>query len=632
MADANKKIYSLHKSRHILKWVYGWYTKKSYKLNPSQLSALEDEMAKLDDALLKEDKVRASQIAHSLENFANVNCKKTFFEYTRELAVALVLALAIAVIIRMVWFEPYEIPTGSMRPTFREQDHLLVTKTAFGINLPFATDHIYFDPDLVQRSSVVIFSGDKLPLSDTDSTYFGLFPYKKRYIKRLLGKPGDSFYFYGGRLYGVDKDGNDLTELREAPWMQNLEYIPFLSFEGAPVQTSNDTVVLRQMHAQSGKLLFSPLGQLLGEVYNGKEWVKDQPLAQTKPHDTIETYSDLLGIRNYAEARLLTKKELEKFPDDAKEIPEGVLYLQLHHTPSLTYPKVVTGRGIGIGIPGYSAVIPLQQHHLDAIMDNLYTARFIVKNGKTRRYALGENGGPYDGPSLENVADGTYEFYFGKATQIKWGGIPFEVPKNNSIYSHDPDNIQKLFNMGIEMSMAFAPTPNNKTLFPHRYAYFRDGDLYLMGALIVKKDDPVLVAFHAQEKKKQEEASAKAPYVAFKDYGPPMKEGKIDAKFIRTFGVTLPEKQYLVLGDNHAMSADSRVFGFVPEENLQGAPCWIIWPLGDRLGAPPQKPYPFMNLPRAIIWTIAALIAAIWYAYHRRNLRRPIFVKKSNVK
>jgi signal peptidase I len=229
---------------------------------------------------------------------------------------------------------------------------------------------------------------------------------------------------------------------------------------------------------------------------------------------------------------------------------------------------------------------------------------------------------------MPGVPDGTYEFYFGKASKIGWKGIEAAVNSDNPLYSHDPKNIQRLFNYGMQMTSYFKPSVINQSHFPNRYAYFRNGDLYLMGAPIIKKDDITLIAFHEREQKKQAKATAQAPYVAFRDYGSPMKDGKIDVDFIRTFGVKVPEGHYFVLGDNHAMSSDSRIFGFVPQSNLQGAPSLIIWPPGERLGAPSQKPYPFMNLPRGIVWTIAALIAAIWFIFHRWRLTQPIFVKK----
>jgi len=629
MNDESKKPrpYTLHKSRGIMKLVYSWYKRKGKTLAAPQREALESDMMGLDGALLEKNREEASQKARHLEIFANKNCKRSIFEYSRELIFALIFALVIATLVRQMWFEPYEIPTGSMRPTFREQDHLTVTKTAFGINFPLETRHLYFDPDLVQRSSVVTFSGDGIPLLDSDTKYFGIFPYKKKFIKRLIGKPGDSLYFYGGNIYGVDKDGQDITELRDTPWMQALEYIPFLSFEGNMVMANPNTILIRQMLLPFGKFQPNHPNQK-AEVFNGKTWVVDSPVAQMTPHTSIKTYSDILGIRNYAEARLLTPEELKQFPHDSKDVEEGLLYLQLHHTPSLNYPKPIRERGY-FGITGYSTIIPLQQHHLDLIINNIYTSRFVVEDGKAHLYSLEESGSRSGNPEFTDTPDGTYEFYYGKASKIHWLGVSTDVPDNSAFYSHDPQNVQKLYNFGIEMDTDVTPSSKNLMRFPHRYAYFRDGDLYLMGVPVLKKDDPTLIAFHKREEKRQADAQEKEPYVAFKDYGPPMKDGHIDVDFIRTFGVTVPAEHYVCLGDNHARSFDSRAFGFVPQNNLQGAPCWIVWPPGERLGSPPQKPYPFLNVPRGIVWSIAAVVFVVWYIVHRRNLRRPIFKKIS---
>lgn len=628
MADT---LYSLRKSRKILQWSYSWYKKQSNKLTDTQLAAFEADLAACDNAYLQGDKEQASLYAHRLEDFTNENFKKTPLQYALELFVALVLALAIATVVRQMWFELYEIPTGSMRPTFKEQDHLTVSKTQFGVNFPLRTKHLYFDPNLVQRTGIVIWSGDGVALRDTDSTYFGIFPYKKRYIKRLMGKPGDILYFYGGKIYGIDANGHPIEELLHSPWLDKLEYIPFLRFEGEVNSPKNGVIQFEQMHQAIGKLSINKNGEIVGQVFDHNEWIDDQPAMQHQPHDQIKTYSDYWGMRNFAMARLLTKNELKQYPDlDTSGLKEGILYLELAHNPSLTYPKPLLQRGqfsLSILKP-LTSVIPLQEHHLKAIMDNMYTARFDVVSGKAKRYKAGGSYLTTSSPPFPGIPDGTYEFYYGKGDKIGWGGITSPLASDHPLYSLEPGNVQNLYNMGIDVDNLFQPTASNPYFFPHRYAYFRDGDLYLMGAPIIKKDDPVLKDFLERELKREKQSTESRPYTAFKDYGPPMKDGQIDVDFLKTFGLQIPPKHYLVLGDNHAMSADSRVFGYLPQENLQGVPELIIWPPGSRLGHPPQKPYPLFTAPRLMIWALALLIGIIWYLIHRRQTRLPVFKRK----
>jgi signal peptidase I len=627
----NVPKYSLSKSKKILKLSYSWYKKRGQTLPPLALKTFEHDLEACDKAIIQGDTLKASQLAETLEEFTKKNFKKTIFDYALELIVALALALFIASLVRMMWFEPYEIPTGSMRPTFKEQDHLTVTKTAFGINFPFETKHLYFDPHLVQRTSVVIFSADGIPMTDPDTTYFGLIPYKKRLIKRMIGKPGDSLYFYGGLIYGVNYQGEPIKELLNSPWLEKIEYIPFLAFEGDLSTPSRNILQFEQMHQPIGRLIQTREGKITGEVFNGKEWIKDQPLALKTPHDSIKTYSDYLGMHNYAVARLLTKKELDNFDDiDKKSLGEGVLYLQLLHDPNLTYPKPIVHNQkshYGISLTPYTTIIPLDEKHLKAIMDNMYTARFLVKDGVAYRYSVPQQPPSYLNPHFQGVPDGRYEFYYGKGYLVGWGGITWGLPSDHPLYSLNPANIHNLFNLGIDMNILVEPTKQNLINLPHRYAYFRNGDLYLLGAPILKKEDPVLIAFNENEKKREKNSTAAQPYIAFKDNGPPMKDGKYDVDFIRAFGITIPPKNYLVLGDNHAMSGDSRVFGFVPEENLQGAPSLILWPPGSRWGFPAQKPYPILVLPRLIIWGIVLLIGLLIYIVHQIRLKKPVYRK-----
>lgn len=625
------KPYSLSKSRSIMKHSYAWYKKRGKTLSSSDLVNFEEKLKQLDAALLGGDRNASDTEARWLEQFCDARFKKSFFDYTKELVVALVLALVIATVIRQMWFENYEIPTGSMRPTFMEQDHLTVSKTQFGLNVPLKTNHFMFETENVQRTSIFIFSAEGMAIKDINTSYFWVLPYTKRLIKRCMGKPGDSLYFYGGHIYAVDKEGNELKELIDGPWMKNVEYIPFLRFEGEiTAQQSTRQITFKQMNMPVGRITLMGAANTRGQVFNGTDWVEDKPLAQREPHNTIQTYTDFIGIRNYAMARLLTKRELENYSTANTEgLEDGVLYLELRHNPSMTYPKPQIrsdNMGTTVALTPFASVIPLQKHHLKAIMENMYTCRFIVKDGRARRYQVE---GPYTplamSPPFAGIPDGSYEFYYGKGYKVGWGAITSLLPDTHPLYSLDPENVQNLYNQGIEMNTLVDPHSKTQEYFPNRYAYFRDGDLYLLGAPVIKKEDPSLTAFHAREKKMEEQSSPERPYAPFKDYGAPVKEGKYDVAFIRTFGVTIPEKHYVALGDNHAMSGDSRSFGFVPEDNIQGVPCIIMWPPGDRLGHPPQKPYPLLTEPRLIVWVVVAFILAVWYAIHRRNIRRPIF-------
>lgn len=101
-------------------------------------------------------------------------------------------ALLLALVIRTLLFQPFSIPSGSMRPTLLEGDYLFVSKYAYGYSkysLPFAPD--LFEGRIwgaePERGDVVVF---KLP-SDTNIDY----------IKRVIGLPGDRIQMRDGVLY-----------------------------------------------------------------------------------------------------------------------------------------------------------------------------------------------------------------------------------------------------------------------------------------------------------------------------------------------------------------------------------------------------------------------------------------------
>lgn len=637
----SQRPYSLFKSHHILANANSYYRRSWKSMAPSTVAELEGLLADLDAAILAKNRDLASSLAKRVEEFGQQHFTRSFLRSAIEFVVAIGLALIIATVIRQVWFEPYKIPTGSMRPSFREQDHLVVSKTAFGINTPLNTSHLLFDPSLIRRAGVVVFSADGLDMTDTDTTYFWLFPAKKRLIKRLMGMPGDTLYFYGGKMYGIDQEGDDITAELNPPWMNKLDHVPYMNFEGKVTAQTTDTtgrvqqIYLRQMNIPMGKLAVLGTG-FEGTVYNGKEWIKDDPAAANTPHDTIQTYGDLMGIGNYATARLLTYDQVLNLNDSkASDVEDGVLYLELRHNPSLTYPEPRIQRStdgqMRLYLPTHVSLIPLRQEHLKALMNHLYTVRFLVKDGRAAAYNVDGTIFNAYSPRFDDVADGTYELYYGKAYSVSWGGVTTQLPDDHPLNRMTPENLQRLFNLGIEMHLAFEPQSKDQINFPTRFAYFRDGDLYVMGGRIIGANDPTLIAFNEREEARTKSASKNRPYIAFKDRGPPLREdGEIDKTFIRTFGVRVPDKHYLMLGDNYARSKDGRDFGFVPEANIQGAPTWILWPAGSRWGPPLQTSYPLLTFPRLIVWSIAGLIAVVWGLYVRWRMRHPLFKKLSH--
>jgi len=94
----------------------------------------------------------------------------------------LIYAVLIAVVIRTVAYEPFNIPSGSMIPTLLVGDYLFVSKYSYGYSrysLPFGID--LFPGRIMgsapERGDVVVF---KLPIDPSVD-----------FIKRVIGLPGD---------------------------------------------------------------------------------------------------------------------------------------------------------------------------------------------------------------------------------------------------------------------------------------------------------------------------------------------------------------------------------------------------------------------------------------------------------
>lgn len=604
--------FSLRKSKRTFRHIYKYYSRKANRLDDSTKATVQGYLKALQEALLNKDSEKAKRMALELEQASQRLMPKSLFDRARDFVGGILFALFIAVLIRTMWFELYTIPTGSMRPTLKEEDYLIVSKTDYGINVPLQEDHFYFDENLVKRGSIIVFNGANMDIADSDTVYFYLFPGKKQFVKRLIGKPGDTLYFYGGQIYGVDKEGHSLTDLEA---VNQIEHIPFIRFDGkaeTPDGSKNGVfspVIFHQMNTPMAKLALSPLGRIKGEMLAQKE-------AQ---------YADLLGMKHFAMAKLLTKADLTKLHPNV-DIEEGLLYLELTHHPSLQGAELVRDEynRLRPDLHLSTSIIPLQKHHLEAISKQMTTCRFSVKDGIAWRLGWNPKNFAMYLPKLPGVPDGTYEIQNGKAYKLPFPNIPIlgiftngvttELPANHPLYAQDPETIYKLFNLGIEFMNQYLPSKQQRAV-PSRYAYFRNEDLYLLGGPILKKEDPTLQNFYLRELQKKATLPSYSPFI---DAGPPSLEE------IQKYGIRIPEKMYLALGDNHAMSADSRQFGFVPEDNLKGGVSFLFSPPGERWGRAPQPPKAHLTFPNIVVWTSFIALGLAFSLYYRRKLQKPL--------
>ena len=105
-------------------------------------------------------------------------------------------ALLIALVIRTFLFQPFNIPSGSMKATLLVGDYLFVSKYSYGyshysipLSPPLFSGRIFgSEPN---RGDIVVF---RLPKDDSTD-----------YIKRVIGLPGDRIQMREGLLHINDK-------------------------------------------------------------------------------------------------------------------------------------------------------------------------------------------------------------------------------------------------------------------------------------------------------------------------------------------------------------------------------------------------------------------------------------------
>ncbi|HLI65686.1 MAG TPA: signal peptidase I [Caulobacteraceae bacterium] len=111
---------------------------------------------------------------------------------TIEIVKTVVYALLIALVLKIIIFQPYTIPSASEEPNLYEGDYIIVSKWSYGWSrhsIPFSppifSGRVFFNQP--QRGDIVVF---KLPRDG-----------RTDYIKRLVGLPGDKIQVKDGQVF-----------------------------------------------------------------------------------------------------------------------------------------------------------------------------------------------------------------------------------------------------------------------------------------------------------------------------------------------------------------------------------------------------------------------------------------------
>jgi signal peptidase I len=162
---------------------------------------------------------------------------KSFFSFILEVAKIVIIALAIVMPIRYFLFQPFIVRGQSMEPNFSDGDYLIIDELSYRLRDP-------------QRGEIIVFRSPTNPSS--------------RYIKRIIGLPGETVKVKGGQITIYIDDSS--VALDEDYLPGNLETSGDLQISLSPDQYF---VLGDNRSASYDSRKFGPLieGNIIGRVY-----------------------------------------------------------------------------------------------------------------------------------------------------------------------------------------------------------------------------------------------------------------------------------------------------------------------------------------------------------------------------
>lgn len=126
-------------------------------------------------------------------------------------------AVVLASVVMYLFVQAFKIPSGSMRVTFLEGDHLFVNKFIYGFRIPYTHKKI-LDFKTINRGDIVVF---QFPSFVPSEEQCGGRQYGKDFIKRVIGLPGEKVELRNGVVFVND------AKLPDEPYTQYLDSVRY---------------------------------------------------------------------------------------------------------------------------------------------------------------------------------------------------------------------------------------------------------------------------------------------------------------------------------------------------------------------------------------------------------------------
>jgi signal peptidase I len=168
-----------HQVRHIIKENQEGLRAFRRQLSLEHQQEITDAIQRAEPSLQGADLQLLEQVFRGLEALQkkfSLPRKSTLREYIELLGSVVLIALAL----RAFWVEPFQIPSGSMIPTLRVGDFIFVSKSHYGLKIPF-TQRTLWEYRKPSRGDIIVFSHPNLGPDDAS----------KDLVKRVVAVEGD---------------------------------------------------------------------------------------------------------------------------------------------------------------------------------------------------------------------------------------------------------------------------------------------------------------------------------------------------------------------------------------------------------------------------------------------------------